>query len=715
MPRRHGESDVSIDRYEERRSDYRGNGRGRDYDDRYYDEAVDYRRAPVREREVRVREEVRIKDRSRSRERDHGPPEFLREDPRAAAGPMVLRKRDVEEFEFVQKPRRRSPSPEPIREQVREREEIIIRRDESERPPPRRERDIEREEIIIRRDESERPPPRREREVEREQIIIRKDDRDRDREEIIIRKDERERDRRPPPRDTDREEIIIRRDEGGGRSRYDDDVISHRGGDRRGGRSDYNHEEIIIRRDEREDDTRSRYGGRGYDDYALAPRPKSHERERSRVGRASSHSSHDDEVIIRRDTREGRDGREREREEIIIRKHSHSRSRSPSPVSLPEPPIIRAPPIHQEVITHHRHIDHGFEIARSRAVSRAREISRPPSPPMPPRARSEERIEIKRSGERNGRHYDEDIVIKRNDNDDARSVAPPRSVRGDDDFVASPRRGGYRDRGFDRDDRDEAEYYNAKALERSFPGEAYHGATQDWAIVDVPPGTRKVAMDGAGGGRQEITWQKYNGVRRSKFMPEGSDEGYGSEVGRPARPEAGGGEIGRRYGPRRDPTEGLWTEITKDLVVREAITEAGYEFTETEDFYYVIAYLGYVSFAPPSPFPSSWKSITDLAPHRTMSPASSVSPMISAKRDADERRTWSMKTATWRPSRSSRRGILSLSGALWRLSRRHRGGRWIRGRERRRSTGRGRLFIGVDARRRRDRRGGEAIVDVGTS
>lgn len=620
MPRRYADTDISVDRYEDRRSEHRSNVRGKNYDDRYYDEEIDYTRGPVRERDVRVREEIRIRDRSRSRERDQGPPEFLREDPRASAGPMVLRKREIEDFEFVQKPRRRSPSPSPIREPVREREEIIIRRDELERPPPRREREVERQEIIIRRDELERPPPRRERELEREEIIIRKDDKDR--EEIVIRKDdwERDRDRRPPPRETERDEIIIRRDEGGGRSRYDDDLSSRKGDDRRGGRGDYEREEIIIRHEDR-DDERSRHGGRGYDNYALAPRPKSHERERSRVGRASSHSSHDDEVIIRRDTREGRGGREREREEIIIRKHSHSRS--PSPESLPEPPVIRAPPIHQEIITHHRHIDHGYEIARSR------EVSRPPSPPMPPRARSEERIEIKRSGERNGRHFDEDIIIKRNDNDDARSVAPPRSVREDDDFAAAPpRRSGYRDRGYDRDDRDEADYYNAKALERSIPGEGYNGATQDWAIVDVPPGTRRVAMDGVGGGRQEITWQKYNGVRRSKFMPEGSDEGYGSEVGRPARPEVGGGEIGRRYGPRRDPTEGLWTEITKDLVVKEAITEAGYEFTETEDFYYVIAYLGYVSCV--GVFPPF--SVVDAdSNRRTTSPASSVSPRTFAK------------------------------------------------------------------------------------
>jgi hypothetical protein len=119
-------------------------------------------------------------------------------------------------------------------------------------------------------------------------------------------------------------------------------------------------------------------------------------------------------------------------------------------------------------------------------------------------------------------------------------------------------------------------------------------------------------MDGAGGGSQEITWQRYNGVRRSKFMPDGSasDEGYGSEVSRPApapvcvpvpvpspAPAPAAGGIGARYGPRKKEGDGLWTEITKDLVVKEAITQAGYEFEETDDFYYIMSYLKYVSSA----------------------------------------------------------------------------------------------------------------------
>lgn len=40
----------------------------------------------------------------------------------------------------------------------------------------------------------------------------------------------------------------------------------------------------------------------------------------------------------------------------------------------------------------------------------------------------------------------------------------------------------------------------------------------------------------------------------------------------------------------------MWTEVTKDLVIKEAIDEMGYDYEETEDFFYVIDYLRYVSF-----------------------------------------------------------------------------------------------------------------------
>jgi hypothetical protein len=74
---------------------------------------IDYRRSDVRVRE-------------REREREDRTPAFLREDARRTeAGPMVLRKRDVETFDRHM----REPSP------VRVREERIIRRPRSVSPP----------------------------------------------------------------------------------------------------------------------------------------------------------------------------------------------------------------------------------------------------------------------------------------------------------------------------------------------------------------------------------------------------------------------------------------------------------------------------------------------------------------------------------------------------------------------------------------------------
>jgi hypothetical protein len=137
---------------------------------------------------------------------------------------------------------------------------------------------------------------------------------------------------------------------------------------------------------------------RGRDDYALA-RPISHERERSRVDRGSIDHEHDDEIIVRRDEREGGRVGDRQREEIINRHHSRSPSpdysfRAPPPL---EPAPIYAPPIHCEIIYYKRYIDHGYETALAKIPSRA--PSPPMPPPPPPRERAEERIEIRRAGE----------------------------------------------------------------------------------------------------------------------------------------------------------------------------------------------------------------------------------------------------------------------------------------------------------------------------
>jgi hypothetical protein len=133
-------------------------------------------------------------------------------------------------------------------------------------------------------------------------------------------------------------------------------------------------------------------------------------------------------------------------------------------------------------------------------------------------------------------------------------------------------------------------------MERAYIGEGRDGATRDWAIVDVPPGTERVRMDGAGGGSQEITWQRYNGVRRSKFII--GDEVYDSGFG--ALDRDPGPQPTAVSAPTARPSD-MWTEVTKDLVVKEAIDYMGYEYEETEFFYYVMDYLRYVRFTPSSP------------------------------------------------------------------------------------------------------------------
>ena len=144
--------------------------------------------------------------------------------------------------------------------------------------------------------------------------------------------------------------------------------------------------------------------------------------------------------------------------------------------------------------------------------------------------------------------------------------------------------------------------------------------------MDVPPGTTRVEMEGVGGGKEEITWQRYNGVRRSRFEGEAGEEREGSVVG--------GGKVrevdvvrerereremvvdtrdrGRRFVAEKTKEDVMWTEITKDLVIREAIEESGYGFEETEFFFYVMEYLRYVSF---SPFPLFGVFFFFFSPH----------------------------------------------------------------------------------------------------
>lgn len=247
--------------------------------------------------------------------------------------------------------------------------------------------------------------------------------------------------------------------------------------------------------------------------------------------------------------------------------------------------------------------------------------ARPPSPPPAARARSRPReretretdidislskgrtgveVDIHRSASRtrsksrerrSSRFYDDDIVVRRD-----LKIDETRSRRRAHSAAARPV------------EDDEAEYITSKVDGRGRMGEAWGGATRDWAIVDVPPGTERIRMDGIGGAATDTTWSKYSGVRRTKFVPERERDIRDDLSNRAPSPPPG---LGRervsvsvldrdreieidRVTDRRQPKE-MWTEITKDLVIREAIEELGYEYEETDMFFYVMDYMKYVS------------------------------------------------------------------------------------------------------------------------
>ncbi|GKT92498.1 conserved glutamic acid rich protein [Colletotrichum tofieldiae] len=319
--------------------------------------------------------------------------------------------------------------------------------------------------------------------------------------------------------------------------------------------------------------------------------------------------------------------RERERERVP--------SPSPSPPPPPQPQVIRGPTIEREVITHYRDIDHG-EYKQYQQEPRPRQgltysgVTRVPSPPPPPRPAPRPKTRTEE------RELDIDITTSRNRTDidihrsQSRHRSPSRERRSPAfqdhrDLVVSTDRlriddrhyhGGSRRRAHSAAARtpvdEEAEYITSKIDSRGKMGEAWNGATKDWAIVDVPPGTERVRMDGVGGGSAEVTWQRYNGVRRAKFIPERD----GAPISAPAPlPEPSPRDSRDRLSlqvydreteieiektkdrapGRRQPTKRneMWTEITKDLVIRDAIVELGYDFEETEYFFYIMQYLKY--------------------------------------------------------------------------------------------------------------------------
>lgn len=270
--------------------------------------------------------------------------------------------------------------------------------------------------------------------------------------------------------------------------------------------------------------------------------------------------------------------------------------RPPSPPPAPRPrQTERETDIDIYTSRHETEVDVHRRVSHSRGRARSPSVERHRRPSVPAHYHDDDvivrsdrnRLEVDGDVDINGRHQHlHRSMSPGGHHRRAHSAAPPRAAT----------------RYYD----DEAEYITSRIEDRGRVGEALHGATRDWEIVDVPPGTERVRMDGAGGGAAEVTWSKYSGVRRAKFLPEGDDV-----VARPAPRAPSRGPVRERESdtrinvlihddkkeerPVKEKRSDMWTEITKDLVSRAAIEEMGYEYEETEYFYYILTYLRYVS------------------------------------------------------------------------------------------------------------------------
>ncbi|KAH9827512.1 serine/arginine repetitive matrix protein 1-like [Teratosphaeria destructans] len=712
-----------ADRYDERESDfYRRPRRDRNYDDLDLDIDINRTRYPEDSRsrvsrapkpETVVKERETVVDERRS-ERGPRQPDFLREDyGKTSAGPLVVREERTEirdDDAYSRAPTRRrsretvrsSRPPEKFEEEkitIREKgppyprsdrgedDEIIFRERTRSRPPPPSRRGGSDEEIDIkikRRDESRPPPPKSEAPPRSE---VRSEVRERDVEEIRFRRGGGDRPEPPKPPRTEVDDVDIRiretetrspppRSEYRGRNRVFEEEIDIRERSRPPPRErSISLKPQLVARDREEWIVRRKRD-------SPPPPPRDYEKEEIIIRRKERSSSPEpppppppetykkEEIIIRRKERSPSPEpppppRQYEREQIIIRRKERSpspeppREPTPPPPTPPPAPIIR-PPIIQEVITHHRHIDHGVERARSPTPPP------PPAPPSPPREEDLE-IEIRRRGTRNGKYYDEDIIFEKNEVErksrgDSQEVSRRRSVSATTRRRSpSPVRRLYED-----DITAEAEYYNRKVRERAYPGEAWNGATKDWGLVDVPPGTERVRMDGVGGGRQEIYWDRYRGERRGKFST--GDRVYEQDYGLPEAPPPPPAIEAPPPAPAPPPREErsteikiserriteetsrgktkdkMWTEVTKDLVIKEAIDEMGYEYEETDEFFYIMEYLKYVSLflssAPRSSFADTFNRRTSFASSKSPK-TSAVSAVNALERSNGSAKKWS--------------------------------------------------------------------------
>ncbi|RJE24053.1 hypothetical protein PHISCL_03589 [Aspergillus sclerotialis] len=303
---------------------------------------------------------------------------------------------------------------------------------------------------------------------------------------------------------------------------------------------------------------------------------------RSRSRSRSWYRDNVDEIRIQKDVRgrHGRrywkDDRDDDDDEFPVRKRSVSPSVSPrSRVWSPD----RA---------HDRHVDDGYD------------LSHPPRAPSPEfrsprvnvdeldlrsrrRRRSPENAALREWGDRPSSPPIRRISPERDEwekHEDISMTRRPRSPERKVDAFASE--WDTARRGKTAVDLEEDTYHRRGSDRLS----SHDSTTDDWAIVDAPPRPRRSMRSELDGVSRELSRKHYHSRERRLFPAD--ERTFPDDDLEPQR-----GQVGRRYVGARNPRDRLWTEITKDLVVREAIERSGYEFEETDFFYYIFEYLQY--------------------------------------------------------------------------------------------------------------------------
>ncbi|KAJ5165404.1 uncharacterized protein N7500_007234 [Penicillium coprophilum] len=429
----------------------------------------------------------------------------------------------------------------------------------------RPEREFEEEEMFIRRKEREEPPLRRGWDSE---LDIRSRERRlefEEEEEPYYRP--RPRARPPPPQQIEVEEVLMRDappERRGGRVSFsdeefsDDDVVVRRKDKGpRPGPVDRVDEEILIR--ERREKRRS------------VPSEDLERELRGLQREVKEKVPLDEELSMRAqvDSKSRPRDLEEVKEEISIRK---TKDKLPSRPPSPSLASIHVPPIHQDVFTHHRHIEHGFEDPHTPRVR---------SPEPRSRKGSFDEIDIHHRKMRGGRVSEENITLKHRDSEE--SLAPEDSISPTsgpsldfkDPWEREPK-SSTRRRPKPLDESDLAyslkEPPSMRGMEEDIMTESTRtvdkapGGTDDWSVVHAPSQDDAIEMTGA----LDIVEVEPRHVSVDEV-----------KVGRVAQ------HVTEPEETRND----RWTEISKKLVVKEAIERMGFEYEETRGSYYIFSYL----------------------------------------------------------------------------------------------------------------------------